>query len=47
MLSFNLNEMIPAMQDQFEILGNLLTQTNQTKQKFNRLYYLDGWIQII
>ena len=29
-------------------LGNsLLTQTNQTKQKFNKLYYLDCWIQVV
>ena len=28
-----------------EFLGNLLTQTNQTKEKFIRLYYLDRWIQ--
>ena len=31
----------------FEFLGNSLTQTNQTKQKFNRLYDLDYWIQIV
>ena len=34
----------------FEFLGNSLTQTNQTKQTkqlFNRLYYLDCWIHIL
>ena len=28
-------------------LGNSSTQTNKTKQKFIKLYYLDSWMQIV
>ena len=31
----------------FEFLGNLIIQTNKTKQKLIRLYSLDCWIQIV